>query len=375
MGLYGTTIAIATIICGAIMFFSGLYISFLNVEQGTTIQLADIDSKLEPCIKAVPGVCERNCAFSVEQMGIKWGSLIPMKDKDCRPNPSECCCELNQMDLQKVRSCRKISACRAFNQGVQYQKCLAPNEMPLVAGNHSGDVCGVKPDIFCGMQAKLGPAMNSVSSKVKNFVAYPIMFASALIIFSGVAKLQQQVTSKSGNCCGWDTHDWGNIGNVCGTCSICFAFTAFCIAAVGYSILLQANNASIDLCAGKKWNDASTQCVSQCKTSISDIMNHYACPVAANIQSLRIAMNIMSFGTLLATVCICLGYCVHIRKRSPKKLYVPMHQGRTVSPPGEVSRSGGNNMQYMPPVVAVAQPQMVAQPQAVANPPIATAKQ
>ena len=52
-----------------------------------------------------------------------------------------------------------------------------------------------------------------------------------------------------------------------------------------------------------------------------------------------------------------------------------MHQGRTVSPPGEVSRSGGNNMQYMPPVVAVAQQQMVAQPQAVANPPIATAKQ
>lgn len=388
MGLYGTTIAIATIICGAIIFLSGAYISFLNIEEGTTLKLGDVDSTLEPCLKAMPGVCERNCAFSVEQMGINWGSIIPLKNKDCVPKPSECCCEINQMDVQKVRSCRKKSSCIALDQGVQYQKCLAPNEMPLVAGNHSGDICGVKPEMFCDIQAKLGPIANSMSSTLKHFIAYPLMFVSALIMISGLSKLQQQVTSKSGKCCGFDADDWSNMGNACGTCSICLACIAIIVACVGYSIILSANNDSIDLCAGKKWNDASTQCVSQCKASISDVMNHYACPVAENVQSLTVAMNILTFGTFIATICICLGYCVHTRKR-PRKLYVPLHSGGTVSAPGPVARSGGNNMQYMPPVaqVAVAQPQMVAQtqavaqqqmvaqPQAVADPPIATVKQ
>ena len=69
--------AIATIICGAIIFLSGAYISFLNIEERTTLKLGDVDSTLEPCLKAMPGVCERKCAFSVEQMGINWGSIIP----------------------------------------------------------------------------------------------------------------------------------------------------------------------------------------------------------------------------------------------------------------------------------------------------------
>ena len=309
-------------------------------------------------------------------MGFKWGSIIPLADKDCIPKPSECCCETNQLDIQKVRSCRKKSACPTFDQGIQYQKCLAPNELPLVAGNYSGEVCGVSPGIFCDIQAKLGPVATSLSSTLKNVVAYPVMFASALIMISGLSKLQQQSTSKNGSCCGLDADSWSNMGNACGTCSICVAFVVLIMMGIGYSILWEVNNDNANLCDGKKWNDASTQCVSQCKASISEVMNHYACPVSENIQSLKLVMNILCWGGLMATLFICLGYCTHTRKR-PRKPYVPLRSGGTVSAPGEVARSGGQNMQYMPPVaqVVIAQPQTVAQPQPVAQPLPAVAKQ
>ena len=55
---------------------------------------------------------------------------------------------------------------RSTHQGV-IPKCLAPNEMPLVAGNHSAD--DVLPEMFCDIQAKLGPIANSMSSTLKHY--------------------------------------------------------------------------------------------------------------------------------------------------------------------------------------------------------------
>ena len=374
MNPLGGCSACCTIIAAMIAFFAGLYVIFFNVEAGVTIKLNDVDAKLATCLTKMPGLCERKCSFSVEQMGFDWGKLMPMSDRDCVPTPQQCCCQIDQT-VQTVRTCQDRSSCATIDQGVQKIGCLAENELPLVSGNVS-EVCNMNPKFVCDLESTIAPEITFIANMLKKLVGWPVAVASIIIFFSGFFKFSQHA---GGEILGCDAGDWENLANVlacCGGCLSVGVFSLTCIGIVAIQVGAENAKALTHVCNDQVWEtvDTSLQCDQSCKTAITDIMNGYTCIVDKNRAGLIFSLQLIA-GTLLASmVFMCIGCCITAPKR--KRIaynYVPVPNG-TISAPGQVARSGGftnPSSVYRPPIVQATSPPIQGVP--LQNPVVAVA--
>lgn len=333
----------------------GMYLSFKSMKNSSGTQVTDIAKIIDEsqCLESYPGVCKRACITEISQMGINWGKLLPNEDQKCIPKPSECCCQINQMDIQTVTRCTDKSSCVGFDQGVQGQKCLPRNEYPLVNGNRS-EVCGLSTEDFCAMEQTLGSRILSTQIFMK-WVGYVITFCAIPVFLSGLIKISE-------NCMGCDL---SCLANSIGCISMCLAVVAFLGINTFVFFLSMGNKALEDLCDTAPWSKTSVDCVPNCQTAVDSVMTKAACPMVKELDNIKVASMVLDGFIAVACFLICAMMCSETRtEKNHRKYYAVPPSG----PPRAVGNTGGYATQHFQPGYAAATPQQY--PQQAYIPPV-----
>ena len=291
----------------------GAYLTFRNMSDSAETKVTEITKVIteSKCLESYPGVCKRACVKEISQMGINWGSFLPKDDQTCVPKSDECCCQINQMDIQVVTRCSSKSSCVSIDQGVQSIKCLSPETYPLVNGNRS-DVCGLPTEEFCGMEQALGSRIYLTQSFLK-WVGGAIVCCAVPIFLSGLIKFSE-------SCMGCDL---SCMANSIGCIAMCFTIMSMMATAFLLAILLRGSQSLNDLCVAKPWKETSIDCVSNCQTAVDTIMTKTVCPMIDEIDTIHTLSYLLGAGSFFACILLCAMMCSKSEKRYQKFVAIP----------------------------------------------------
>ena len=265
--------------------------SFTDTKTNVQTLVAPINQ----CVASYPGVCSRACRSEISQMGFNWGSFVFPEDT-CKPKPSECCCQINQMGVQKVTRCQDKSTCVGIDMGVQSIGCLLPDKLPLVSGNRSS-VCGLSTEFFCNAQTRLAELIPFVSVWPK-YVGYAFMLSSLPVILSGGLKMMD--SEKSEDCL-----------HIMTCCGVCMSVLALALDVIYEQILRNSIQDIKPLCGDEAWSTATEGCNPTCRTAVTRLMEGAVCQELKNITSVLLVgvvykgFWLFGMGFLFGISCCC----------------------------------------------------------------------